>query len=75
MGRSHVVQMMDDHKIVGIHGTHISMVFEVSVVSGGFRFNVVNFVVILDFVFHVYQGIDAWGLCYYILSLERPFKI
>jgi len=29
VGRSHVVQMIDDHKIVGIHGTHISMVFEV----------------------------------------------
>ena len=23
------MQMIDDHKIVGIHGTHISMVFEV----------------------------------------------
>ena len=28
-GKAHVVQMLDDFRLVGIHGTHVSMVFEV----------------------------------------------
>lgn len=28
-GREHIVQMVDDFKLVGLHGTHVCMVFEV----------------------------------------------